>query len=185
MIFWLSLTLSAQPPALAEERDQDEDEEPGPDWLGPVLLWTGVGLGGILLLMSPFLVIGGLKAARRTRRLRAERTADRVSGGWDELVDRAVDYRVAVPPGSTRAESATVVGDAFDGSRVATLAQQADAEVYGPGDPTPEDVDAFWREVDEIVAGMAGGATFWQRLRARLSLRSLRRSRAGRSVRRR
>ena len=174
-----------QPPALAEERDQDEDEEPGPDWLGPVLLWTGVGLGGILLLMSPFLVIGGLKAARRTRRLRAERTADRVSGGWDELVDRAVDYRVAVPPGSTRAESATVVGDAFDGSRVATLAQQADAEVYGPGDPTPEDVDAFWREVDEIVAGMAGGATFWQRLRARLSLRSLRRSRAGRSVRRR
>ncbi|MCM3695157.1 transglutaminase domain-containing protein [Microbacterium oleivorans] len=163
------------PPALAEERDQDEEEPPGPDWLGPVLLWTGVGLGTLLLLLSPFLVIGGIKAARRTRRLRAERTADRVSGGWDELVDRAVDYRVAVPPGSTRFESAQVVGEAFDGARVATLAQRADADVYGPGDPTPEDVDAFWREVDEIVAGMAGGATFWQRLRARLSLRSLRR----------
>lgn len=172
------------PPALAEERDQDEEEPPGLDWLGPVLLWTGIGLGTLLLLLSPFLVIGGVKAARRTRRLRAERTADRVSGGWDELVDRAVDYRVAVPPGSTRAESARAVGETFDGPRVATLAQRADAEVYGPGDPTPEDVDAFWREVDEIVAGMAGGATFWQRLRARLSLRSLRRGGIRRTARR-
>lgn len=174
-----------QPPALAEEREQDDEEGPGLDWLGPLLLWTGVGLGSLLLLLSPFLVIGGLKAARRARRLQAERTADRVSGGWDELVDRAVDYRVAVPPGSTRAESAQVVGEAFDGARVATLAQRADAEVYGPGDPAPEDVDAFWREVDEIVAGMAGGATFWQRLRARLSVRSLRRTWPMRSVRRR
>jgi len=165
------------PPALAEERDQDEQPDSGLGWLGPVLLWTAAGLGGILLLLSPFLVIGGIKAARRTRRLHAERTADRVSGGWDELVDRAVDYRISVPPGSTRAESAVVVGESFDGARVATLAQQADADVYGPGDPSPEDVDAFWREVDEIVAGMAGGATFWQRLRARLSLRSLRRDR--------
>ncbi|AZS42668.1 hypothetical protein BWL13_00203 [Microbacterium oleivorans] len=173
------------PPALAEERDQDDEKDANLDWLGPVLLWTAGGLGTILLLMSPFLIIGGIKASRRTRRLRAERTADRVSGGWDELVDRAVDYRVAVPAGSTRAESASVVGEAFDGARVATLAQQADADVYGPGDPSPEDVDNFWREVDVIVASMAGGATFWQRLRARLSLRSLRRTSTNRWVRRR
>lgn len=173
------------PPALADEREQDDDAPGGWDWLGAVLLWTGIGLGTLLLLLSPFLVIGGMKAARRARRLHAERTADRVSGGWDELVDRAVDYRVAVPPGSTRAESARVVGESFDGARVATLAERADAEVYGPGDPSPEDVDAFWREVDEIVAGMAGGASFWQRLRARLSLRSLRRGGLTRWVRRR
>ncbi len=164
------------PPALAEERDQEDDEEPGLDWLGPILFWTGVGTGSLLLLLSPFIVIGALKAARRGKRLRAERTADRISGGWDELVDRAVDYRVPVRPGATRAESAAVVGEVYDGARVSTLAQRADADVYGPGDPSPEDVDAFWREVDEIVGGMSGGATFWQRLRARLSLRSLRRS---------
>lgn len=173
------------PPALAEERDQDDEEGPGLDWLGPVLFWTGIGLGTILLLLSPFLVIGGMKAARRAKRLKAERTADRISGGWDELVDRAVDYRVPVTPGATRAESAAAVAGAFDGPRVTTLAQRADAEVYGPGDPSPEDVDKFWSEVDAIVIGMAGGATFWQRLRARLSLRSLRRTWSLRSVLRR
>ncbi|WP_405374893.1 MULTISPECIES: transglutaminase domain-containing protein [unclassified Microbacterium] len=169
------------PPALSEERDQDDEEEEGPNWLGPILLYGAIGLGTIALLLSPFLIIGAIKGARRTRRRNAERTADRISGGWDELVDRASDFRVPVAPGATRAESAEVVGEAFDGPRVTTLAQRADADVYGPGDPTPEDVEAFWLEVDEIVGGIAGTTTFWQRLRARLSLRSLRRSRGKRT----
>ncbi|WP_394278102.1 DUF4129 domain-containing transglutaminase family protein [Microbacterium sp.] len=164
------------PPALAEERDQEEEDEPGPDWLGPVLLYTGISLAVIALLLSPLIVIGAIKASRRTKRRSAERTADRISGGWDELVDRATDYRVPVPPGATRAESAEVVGAAFAADRVSTLARRADADVYGPGDPSPEDVEAFWREVDEIVGGIAEESTFWGRLRARLSLRSLRRS---------
>ncbi|GAB2694513.1 transglutaminase-like putative cysteine protease [Microbacterium marinum] len=163
------------PPALAEDRGQDDEDEAGFDWLGPILLYSGISLGVIALLLSPFLVIGAIKAARRTKRFTAPRAADRISGGWDELVDRAADYRVAVPAGATRAESAEVVGAAFAGERVTTLARRADADVYGPGEPTPEDVDAFWREVDDIVGGIAGGTTFWKRLRARLSLRSLRR----------
>ncbi|MFS0866166.1 transglutaminaseTgpA domain-containing protein [Microbacterium sp. 179-B 1A2 NHS] len=168
------------PPAPAEDRGQDDEEEPAENWLGPILLYTGIGLGTLALLLSPFLIIGALKAARRTRRRSAERTADRISGGWDELVDRAVDYRVPVAAGATRVESAEMLGEALDEARVTTLATRADAEVYGPGDPSPEDVEAFWREVDEIVTGLAGGRGFWARLRARLSLRSLRRSRSGR-----
>ena len=53
------------------------------------------------------------------------------------------------------------------------LAQRADAEVFGPNDPTPEQVDAFWQEVDQIVLGLGKDAGFFTRLKARLSLRSL------------
>ncbi len=165
------------PPSIANDREQNDEEEPGENWLGPVLVYGAIGLGTVLVLLAPFLVMGAVKAARRARRRRAERAADRISGGWDELVDRAVDLRAPVVVGATRAESAEIVTAAFDEPRAAVLAARADAEVFGPADPTPEDVEAFWREVDDIVGGMSGSASVWQRLRARLSLRSLRRGR--------
>jgi transglutaminase-like putative cysteine protease len=163
------------PPVIADDRDSQDEEDTGIDWLGPILLYGGISLGILLLLASPFIVMGVLKGVRRARRRSAERTADRISGGWDELVDSAVDLQAPVVAGSTRSESAGVVSAAFDQPRVATLASRADAEVYGPGDPSPDDVEAFWREVDDIVGEMRANTTLWQRLRARLSLRSLRR----------
>ncbi len=169
------------PPAIANDREQEEEEEAGVDWLGPILMYSAMGLGIIIVLLAPFIVMGLIKGARRLRRLRADRTADRISGGWDELVDSAVDLRAPVVAGATRAESAVVVRDVFTQPRVAQLAQRADADVYGPGDPTPDDVAAFWREVDDIVGEMKGSTSVWQRLRARLSLRSLRRSNGGAS----
>lgn len=162
------------PPAIAEDREQDDEKEAGIDWLGPVLLWGGIGLGVVALLLAPFIVMGVIKGTRRARRRGAPRTADRISGGWDELVDSAVDLRAPVAAGATRAESAAVVGERFAAPRVAALATRADLDVYGPGDPAPEDVEAFWREVDDIVGEMRGSTTLWQRLRARLSVRSLR-----------
>jgi hypothetical protein len=50
----------------------------------------------------------------------------------------------------------------FDDPRVTQLATRADVDVFGPGDPAP-DVDAFWREVDDIVGQMRGSTTVWQR----------------------
>ena len=163
------------PATIAEDREQEDDEEPGADWLGPILLYSGIGLGALALLASPFIVLGAIKGARRARRRRAERAADRISGGWDEIVDTAVDLRVPVAAGATRAESAAVVGSAYDAERVTALATRADAEVYGPGEPTAEDVEAFWAEVDELVGGMKGTRSWWGRAAAHLSLRSLRR----------
>lgn len=164
------------PPAIAEDREQDDEQPNGVEWLGPVLLFGGIGLGIIALLAAPFVVMGVIKGTRRARRRAAARAADRISGGWDELVDSAVDLRAPVTAGATRAESAAVVGATFDQPRLAALATRADLDVYGPDDPAPADVDAFWREVDDIVGGMRGSTTLGQRLRARLSLRSLRRS---------
>ena len=165
------------PPVIANDRDQEDEKESGIDWLGPVLLYGGLSLAVIALILAPFIVMGLIKGVRRARRRSAERTADRISGGWDELVDSAVDLRAPVVAGATRAESAAVVGARFDQPRVQALADHADAEVYGPGDPSPEDVESFWREVDDIVGEMKGSTTVWQRLRARLSLRSLRKGR--------
>jgi hypothetical protein len=53
------------------------------------------------------------------------------------------------------------------------LADRADDQVFGPNDPSQEEVDAFWAEVDALVGGLGQEAGFWKRTKARLSLRSL------------
>ncbi len=161
------------PPTIPDDRES-EDEKPadaGP--LVMILLISAGVLGVLFLLALPFLVIGAIKAARRRSRRRAERAADRISGGWDELVDRATDYGTPVRTGATRGQDAAIVEAAFAEPRVATLARRADVEVFGPTEPTDADIDEFWRQVDELVGGMGAKRTFWQRIRARLSLRSL------------
>lgn len=161
------------PPTVADDRGTEDE-----DGFDAGLLWTivsiGVGTLGLLaVLLAPFIVIGALKATRRRKRREAERAPDRISGGWDELVDRASDYGAPVRPGATRREDAGVLTAAFAEPRVATLAARADREVFGPTDPTPDDIAAFWSQVDEIVEGMGKGRSVWQRLGARLSIRTL------------
>ncbi|MDQ7876705.1 transglutaminase-like domain-containing protein [Microbacterium sp. QXD-8] len=161
------------PPTVADDRGSEDE-----DGLDLGLLWTivsiGVGvLGLVAVLLAPFIVIGALKATRRRQRRDAERASDRISGGWDELVDRATDYGAPVRPGATRQEEAGVLTAALAEPRVATLATRADLEVFGPTEPTPDDIEAFWTQVDEIVGGMGKERSLWQRLRARLSIRSL------------
>jgi hypothetical protein len=161
------------PPTLPDDREPEDDAANIWGIIGAILAVGGISLGVIALLASPFIVIGAWKAARRRTRRNAPRTSDRISGGWDELTDRASDYGAHTAPGATRVEDAATVASALAVPSVTALADRADAQVFGPTDPTPEDVDAFWQEVDGIVAGMGAEAGFWRRLRARLSLRSL------------
>ncbi|MDR2999070.1 MAG: transglutaminaseTgpA domain-containing protein [Microbacterium sp.] len=161
------------PPTLPDDREPEDDAANIWGIIGAILAVGGISLGVIALLASPFIVIGAWKAARRRTRRNASRTSDRISGGWDELTDRASDYGAHTAPGATRVEDAATVASALAVPSVTALADRADAQVFGPTDPTPEDVDAFWQEVDGIVAGMGAEAGFWKRLRARLSLRSL------------
>ncbi|AZS37701.1 hypothetical protein CVS47_02345 [Microbacterium lemovicicum] len=161
------------PPTLPDDRESEDETVNLAGIIGTILLIAGISLAILALLLSPFIVIGVWKAARRRSRRTAARTADRISGGWDELTDRAVDYGARLTPGSTRTEEAASVVATLAVPQVTSLADRADADVFGPTDPTPDDVDAFWREVDEIVGGLGAGAGFWKRLRARISLRSL------------
>jgi hypothetical protein len=161
------------PPTLPDDRESEDESLNLAGIIGAILLIGGITLGILALLMSPFIVIGAWKAAKRRSRRAAARTADRISGGWDELTDRAVDYGARLTPGGTRPEEAAAVVATLAVPKVADLAQRADAEVFGPTDPTPEDVEAFWSEVDGIVGGLGEDAGFWRRIKARLSLRSL------------
>lgn len=161
------------PPTLPDDRESEDESLNILGILGAILAIGGISLGIIALLASPFIIIGAWKASRRRARRTAERTADRIAGGWDELTDRAVDYGARLTPGATRGEEAEVVAGSLAVPTVTMLAGRADAEVFGPSDPSAEEVDAFWQEVDGIVVGLGSEAGFWKRTKARLSLRSL------------
>ncbi|MGA1836532.1 transglutaminaseTgpA domain-containing protein [Herbiconiux sp. 11R-BC] len=157
-------------------RTDDTDQEAVVDdnsMLGLILLVGGGVLALLVVLLVPVLVISLAKARRRRRRRSAPVPADRLSGGWDEIVDRARDLGTPTTPGVTRRETAVVLATAFPQTPVIAAASAADTGVFGPGEPSPAEVEAFWTEVDGIVAGMGEARTPWQRLRARLSLRSL------------
>ncbi|WP_235562939.1 transglutaminase-like domain-containing protein [Microbacterium sp. Root53] len=162
-----------EPPLVPEDRESEDEADPLPGYLGLILAIGGISLGTIALLLAPFVIIGGLKAARRRKRREAPVPADRISGGWEELTDRAADFGRAVPIGATRYEQSAHLTPALEEPRVTTLALRADASVFGPGEPTPGEIEAFWAEVDEVVGGMNRKASFWTRLKARLNVRSL------------
>ncbi|PYD02345.1 transglutaminase domain-containing protein [Microbacterium esteraromaticum] len=161
------------PPTVPDDRKAEDDSLNVLGLIGTILAIAGISLGVLLLLASPFIVIGAWKAARRRARRNAERHSDRISGGWDELTDRAIDHGARIAPGGTRVEEADVMASALTLPAATALAVRADGQVFGPGDPSAEEVDAFWREVDAAIGELRGATTFWGRTRARLSLRSL------------
>ncbi|WP_307807339.1 transglutaminase-like domain-containing protein [Naasia sp. SYSU D00948] len=158
------------PPDVSEE---DQEQEP-PLWLGilltvlRVLAWT-VLVAAILL--APFLAIVGAKWRRRRRRRTAGEPLDRVVGGWDEFADAAADFGVDTARTATRNELAIAVG----GRRPLVLASAVDRATFAPGDPQETDVERVWAAVTELRAELGRGRTRWERLKALVSLRSLRR----------
>ncbi|MDT0156119.1 transglutaminaseTgpA domain-containing protein [Microbacterium sp. ARD32] len=161
------------PPTVPDDRKPEDDAPNILGIIGVILAIGGISLLTLLILSSPFIVIGAWKASRRRARRNAQRTADRISGGWDELTDRAIDYGARLSPGGTRFEEAATVSAALSLPAATTLADRADDQVFGPDDPSQGDVDAFWAEVDSLVGGLGRQAGFWKRVKARLSLRSL------------
>ena len=164
------------PDTVADEGQEDDEELEDESWT----LWLWIA-GGVLLLLVllllPFLVVGALKAARRKRRRRAERESDRLSGGWHEVIDEAVDLGLPVPAGVTRREVAAVVEDRYPRSRATEIGDFVDEGVFGPGDPDAAEVDAFWLDVERSVKGMRAETSARRRLLGRLSLRSFARRR--------
>ncbi len=164
------------PDTVADEGQEEDEEVEDRSWT----LWLWIGGSALLLLLllaSPFIVVGAIKAARWRKRYRAERESDRLSGGWHEVIDHAVDLGLPVPAGVTRREVAGVVEDRYPRSRATEIGEFVDEGVFGPGDPAPEDVDAFWLDVERSVRGMRSEAKPMQRLLGRLSLRSFARRR--------
>lgn len=161
------------PPTVPDDRKAEDEKSNVFGIIGVILAIAGISLGTLLLLLSPFIVIGAWKAARRRSRRSAETASDRISGGWDELTDRAIDHGARFAEGATRGEEAEALAAALAVPTATALAQRADGQVFGPGEPSPDEADAFWDDVDAAVGGMRASTGWWGRIKARLSLRSL------------
>jgi len=158
----------------APPQTAQEDADTPPEWLAALLVvvtvagWLALVAG---IVAAPFLAVVGLKVRRRRRRRRAASAAARITGGWREFEDAVVDHGVDTPPAATRSEVAARVG----GARTAVLARVADRAVFGPSAPPEEDADRVWAAVEDLRRSLGEGLTRWQRVKAAVSLRSLRR----------
>jgi hypothetical protein len=155
----------------------DADQKKNNPWLfwGALLGALGVALIPLSILALPLLLIALLKSRRRKSRFSAGHPAQRVGGGWNEVVSLATDMGAGIDTRATRRESAAVVAEAFPGSGTTTtlLARRADASIFGAGQPSEEEVREYWTVVDGSLKEMTATVGFWRRQRARFSPRSL------------
>jgi hypothetical protein len=180
---FVSRPQSVVPPPAEERTEPDKqtppdttDEEPdGQDPFLAVLFAVLRVLGWVLvaaaILASPFLTVLGAKLRRRRRRSRRGTPLDRIRGGWAEFADTALDHGYELPAGGTRSEIAGAIG----GSAPQRLAAAADSAVFSPGEPDESQAGQVWRAVRELRGAMRNNRGRWQRIRAAVSLRSLRR----------
>ena len=164
--------LNPAEPQAVPDTQQHTTPTPNPFLIGLVAVLVSVGwvLLVILVLLSPFLIILVAKSRRRKLRRRAPSPLAQISGGWQEFEDSVLDHGIEPPRAATRSEVAGAVG----GARTAVLAAVADRATFGPDDPDDTEAMLVWRSVEELTAALDSGRTRWQRLRARISLRSLR-----------
>jgi len=162
-----------QPPPRKDSDEKQDAEERDPAAALLVLIVAAIAAGTVALLCGPFLLISYLKGRRRNRRRNARVLADRISGGWAEIIDLATDLGVQVLPPATRYESAVLLKERLPTTTTMPIAHRVDAHVFGDGEPTAVDVESVWASVDALHRDFRKTATVRDRIRQRFSLRSL------------
>jgi Transglutaminase-like superfamily. len=160
-------------PSTQSAPESTQENTPAPDPLLQVLLVVLQIAGWLALacaiVLAPFLTIMAAKWRRRTLRRRAPTPLERISGGWQEFEDAVVDHGFLPGASPTRSEVAQLVG----GMRPLLLATVADRAVFAPETSRADDADQVWRSVRELRRELGRGLTRWQRIKARISVRSL------------
>ena len=155
----------------------DADQKKNNPWLfwGALLGALGIALIPLSVFALPLLLVAFLKSRRRKSRFADGHPAQRVGGGWSEVLSLATDMGAAVDMRSTRRESAEVLAGAFPAAAGTTtmLARRADASIFGAGQPTEDEVREYWEAVDGSLQEMTADIGFWRRQQARFSPRSL------------
>ena len=180
-----------------EDTEQPQTDEPRRSGQGAsvwrtVLVASAVTAIPIGLLVLPIALVLGLKRRRRRRRLTAPDPVMRVVGGWSEVLDAARDHGRPPPRLATRREIAQALGgdgavpssSAGSGMPAAAgtgvwiaLADRTDEAVFGVHPPDDDAVERYWADVRTTVDLLGHGLSRWRRLRARMSVASLRRPR--------
>lgn len=177
--------LVVQPPDPPDEPseltplNQAQDDPPGED-VSSNLAWVKyvlIGLGILILVLGPFLVILFIKLIRTRRRRNRGRPDERAAGAWEDILDTARDGKYAVDPWGTRYEQALSMNSALrerteEGHGIfEEVAQLADLAVFSPRDMDETEIERTWEKAEEaknLVRLSSGRMT-------RYSLRSLRR----------
>ncbi|HWL43085.1 MAG TPA: transglutaminaseTgpA domain-containing protein [Ilumatobacter sp.] len=169
------------PPARPGDPDAAADEETDTadaGW-GSFATWAGRAVVLIALVTLPaalaLAAILAVKVVRRRRRNTAADPAERVRGAWANATDALVDAGLAIEPSWTD-DRIAAMGAPLAGSaphELRRLATMSTAATFGPAAAPTVDAVATERLVREA---MAARLTPTQRLRWRLSLRSLRRA---------
>lgn len=179
---------AAQPPNVPpteEGNENDDDEETSTalrerwdlirEWL---LRWGAWGLVGVLPLIGVVSAILLLKWWRRRRRLRVADPALRIRGAWANATDSLVDAGLDIAPAWTDAriaERAAPLAPSVPGE-MRRLATMSTAMTFGITDGASSLATDAVVASDAVDQAIRVEQTRWQRMRWRLSLRSLRRS---------
>lgn len=150
-------------------------------WFWPAARIGAISLAALIVGAAPFLVIVIAKILRRRGRRTRGTPAMRVSGGWDEYVDAAVDSGRTAPAELTRRELAA----AFGTRSGAILADAADRAVFSHEETTPGDAEQVWDIIESERRALTAERRGWGRIRAHLALRSFARHLAPRTGTRR
>lgn len=147
------------------------DPEPTPTWV----LAGAIAASPLVLVAAVLALILAVKALRRRRRHRRGDSHERIGGAWDELLDYSTDLGLAPPRRATRQEVARLWEDRYTGAELRELAARADRGVFAPETMDERSVEEYWEAAATARARMAATVSRRRRLRARISLRSLRR----------
>jgi hypothetical protein len=164
-----SATSKGKANSTKEQEQSEAAPTESPSRVSPIII-------GALIALSPFVLIGLvggffvlLKMQRRRRRRTQGSPHERIAAGFSEVADHALDLGRPVPAVTTRREAGVFIS----GPAVA-LAERADAAVWSGREPSEEEVAAYWRDLSVALDSVAAEFGPLQRIRAKLSPRSLR-----------
>lgn len=179
---------AAQPPIAPPTDDVEPTDDEVPDvatgtdrwegvrtWLLRGLTVSSIGLLPILLAVGTII---GLKWMRRRRRLRAIDPVARIRGVWANATDALVDAGLSIAPSWTDDTIATAAAPLAPSvpHEIRRLAAMSTQVTFGSAQPADALVDDAVLTSGAVEEAIRLERTRWQRLRWRLSLRSLRRS---------
>lgn len=164
-------------PPITEEGEAESEEEGDEEEETSGFPWGAVVAGASFVVCLPLLLVIGAKVWRAHRRARSGPPVQRFNGGWQEILDTALDLGVTVPASATRREGAALLATHLAGERAGDLASRVDAATFGDQDTGAPEASEFWADAKLLRRDMGRSVGWWRRTKARCSPASLVRGR--------
>ncbi|MDR2897154.1 MAG: transglutaminase-like domain-containing protein [Propionibacteriaceae bacterium] len=168
---------AGDPPDELNAMDTQAETTPRPPAVPEVTPWWvygAVSVGSVLGLVA---ILAGILLAIKAIRLAWRRSRgtplQQINAGYNELLDRAIDLKLPVPPrrgAMTRREQAAISGQ----PELIRMASLTDALVWGPTAPDGAAAQGYWQEVLTSRAQLLDSRPAKRRWWPRLTPRSLR-----------